>query len=55
MMLDIVNDEICKAFAILRWGTLLLKYSTIFLRTLSQIGAHIFSSLLPPANFFWDL
>ncbi len=38
MMLCTADDEICKAFAILRWGTLFLKYSTIFLRTLSQIG-----------------
>ncbi len=38
MILCTVDDEICKAFAILRWGTLFLKYSTIFLRTLSQIG-----------------
>ncbi len=36
MMLCTV-DEICKAFAICRWGTMFLKYSTIFLRTLSQI------------------
>ncbi len=34
----LVDDEICKAFAIWHWGTLLLKYSTIFLCTLSQIG-----------------
>ncbi len=38
MMLCTVDDEICKAFAIWHWGTLFLKYSTIFLRTLSQIG-----------------
>ncbi len=38
MMLSTVDDEICKAFAIWRWGMLFLKYSTIFLRTLSQIG-----------------
>ncbi len=38
MMLCTVDDEICKAFAIWCWGTLFLKYSTIFLRTLSQIG-----------------
>ncbi len=38
MMLCTVGDEICKAFVIWRWGTLFLKYSTIFLRTLSQIG-----------------
>ncbi len=38
MMLCTVDDEICKAFAIWRWGTLFLKYSTIFLRTFSQIG-----------------
>ncbi len=38
MMLCTVNDEICKAFAILHWGTLFLKYSSIFLRTLSKIG-----------------
>ncbi len=37
MMLCTVDDEICKAFAIWHWGTLFLKYSTIFLRTLSQI------------------
>ncbi len=30
--------KICKAFAIWRWGTLFLKYSTIFECTLSQIG-----------------
>ncbi len=30
MMLCTVDDEICKAFAIWRWGTLFLKYSTIF-------------------------
>ncbi len=38
MMLCTVDDEICKAFAIWRWGTLFLKYSTIFECTLSQIG-----------------
>ncbi len=38
MILCTVDDEICKAFAIWHWGTLFLKYSTIFLRTLSQIG-----------------
>ncbi len=38
MMLCTVDDEICKAFAIWHWGTLFLKYSTIFLHTLSQIG-----------------
>ncbi len=37
MMLCSVDDEICKAFAIWHWGTMFLKYSTIFLRTLSQI------------------
>ncbi len=37
MMLCTVDDEIYNAFAISRWGTLFLKYSTIFLRTLSQI------------------
>ncbi len=31
MMLHTVDDEICKAFAIWRWGTLFLKYYTIFL------------------------
>ncbi len=36
MMLCTV-DEICKTFAIWCWGPLFLKYSTIFLRTLSQI------------------
>ncbi len=30
MMLCTVDDEICRAFAIWRWGTLFLKYSTIF-------------------------
>ncbi len=38
MTLCTVDDEICKNFAIWRWGTLFLKYSTIFLDTLSQIG-----------------
>ncbi len=38
MMLCTVDDEICKAFAIWRWGTLFLKYSIIFLHTHSQIG-----------------
>ncbi len=38
MTLCSVNDEICKAFAIWHWRTLFLKYYTIFLRTLSQIG-----------------
>ncbi len=38
MMLCTLYDEICKAFEIWCWGTLFLKYSTIFLRTLSQIG-----------------
>ncbi len=38
MMLCTVDDEICKVFAIWRCGTLFLKYSTIFLHTLSQIG-----------------
>ncbi len=37
MMLCTVDYEICKAFAIWRWGMLFLKYSTIFLSTLSQI------------------
>ncbi len=37
MMVYTVDDEICKAFAILRWWTLFLKCSTIFLRTLLQI------------------
>ncbi len=37
-MLCTVDDEICKAFAIWCWGTLFLKYSTIFLGTHSQIG-----------------
>ncbi len=46
MMLCTVDDEICKAFGIWHWGMLFLKYSTIFLRTLSQIGEplHIFTS-----------
>ncbi len=38
MMLFTVDDEICKAFAIWHLEMLFLKYSTIFLRTLSQIG-----------------
>ncbi len=38
MMLCTVDDEICKTFAIWCWGTVFLKYSTIVLRTLSQIG-----------------
>ncbi len=38
MMLCTIDDEICQIFAIWHWGTLFLKYSTIFLRTLSQIG-----------------
>ncbi len=38
MILCTVDDDICKAFAIWHWGMLFLKYSTIFLRTLSQIG-----------------
>ncbi len=46
MMLCTVDDEICKAFAIWRWGTLFLKYSTIFLHTLSQIGEPLPSLLL---------
>ncbi len=44
MMLCTVDNEICKAFAIWRWGKLFLKYS-IFLHTLSQIGepsAHLY-------------
>ncbi len=48
MMLSTVDDEICKAFAIWRWWTLCLKYSTIFLHTLSQIGE-------PSAHlYFWE-
>ncbi len=38
MMLCTVDDEICKAFTIWHWAMLFLKYSTIFLLTLSQIG-----------------
>ncbi len=38
MMLCTVDDDICKAFAIRHWETLLFKYSIIFLRPLSQIG-----------------
>ncbi len=38
IMLCTVDYEICKAFAILYWGMLFLKYSTIFVCTLSQIG-----------------
>ncbi len=37
MMLCTVDDEIYKVFAVWRWG-MFLKYSTIFVRTLSQIG-----------------
>ncbi len=36
MMLCTVDDEICKAFVIWRWGTLYLKYSTIFLLGVRQ-------------------
>ncbi len=39
MILCTVDYEICKAFAIWRWGRLFLKCSTIILRTLSQIGS----------------
>ncbi len=38
MMLCTVDDEISKVFAIWCWGMLVLKYSTIFLLTFSQIG-----------------
>ncbi len=38
LLLCTVEDEICKAYAIWHWGTLILKYSTIFLYTLSHIG-----------------
>ncbi len=38
MMLCTVDDEVCKAIAILHWGTLFLKCYAIFLRTLSQIA-----------------
>ncbi len=38
MMLCTVDDDMCKAFAIWNWGILVLKYSTMFLHTLSQIG-----------------
>ncbi len=38
MILCTVDDVICTAFAIWHWGMLFLKYFTIFLRTLSQIG-----------------
>ncbi len=48
MMLCTVDNEICKAFAIWRWGTLFLKYYTIFLRTLSQIGEPL------PILYFWE-
>ncbi len=54
-----VDDEIYKAFAIWHWGTLFLKYSTILLRTLSQIGEPlpIFTSERLPfiANHVTDL
>ncbi len=33
-----VDKEICKAFAIWLWGTLFLKYSTIFVCTFLKIG-----------------
>ncbi len=46
MMICTEDDEICKAFAIWLWGTLFLKYSTIFLRALSQIGEPCQSLLL---------
>ncbi len=38
MMLCTADDEICKAFAVWHWGTLFLKFSSIFLCTLLQIG-----------------
>ncbi len=41
IVLCTVDDEICKAFTVWHWGTLFLKYSTIFLRTLSQIGERL--------------
>ncbi len=41
MMLCTVDDEICKALQFDVEETLFLKYSTIFLRTLSQIGEHL--------------
>ncbi len=46
MMLCTVDDEICKAFAIWHWGTLFLKYSTIFLRTLTHRSESLCPSLL---------
>ncbi len=41
MILCTVDDDICKAFTIWFWGRLFLKYSTIFLQTLSLIGEHL--------------
>ncbi len=38
LILYTVDDDICKAFTIWHWWTLFLKYYTIFLHTLSQIG-----------------
>ncbi len=47
MMLCTVDDEFCKAFAIWRWGTLFLKYSTIFLHSFTdwRASAHL---------YFWE-
>ncbi len=51
MMLCTIAYELCKALAIWRWGTLSLKYSTIFLHTLSQIREPMPSLLLRDSAF----
>ncbi len=51
MMLCTIAYELCKAFAIWHWGTLFLKYSTIFLHTLSQIREPLPSLLLRDSAF----
>ncbi len=47
MMLCTVDDKICKAFGIWCWGTLFLKYSTIYLHSFTgwRASAHL---------YFWD-
>ncbi len=51
IMLYTVDDEICKAFTILCWGTLFFRYSTIFLCTLGMARYHNFGfSTIPKCN-----
>ncbi len=48
LMLCTVDYEICKSFAIWRWGSLLLKYSTIFF-------SHSFTDWRASAHlYFWE-